>query len=387
MFERWSLFFLTQINESWVFFLPSHCARLALLRVDFLICYSFCFALAMACLVHEKRFRSTFHAIINVLRREARTPSTVLRTMPSQCCTCHAKESSAVDPIAFDEADQLVQLENLTKRVNDEKQSNPELVSSLNRFRTLIRENRGPAPVPLVHVDEPAPMETRVVSDGESTSSSARSWSRSASSSSSSPDLYELPLSRPARSRRRRSRSLSSRPTHNHTISRSRPQIRKRPRPAPKPIKSGTFVFLPYMYKVLGKNRLTDHLMEVGQSMQLKRFFGNVKELSEMEKMCNARIHVLTSTSSAQVNQALENAKKGFKKLTIRNRDATMAMSEEQMGEWVFVRPRRSTAATNVDRLLDDLTDRWEKCLNLKKRQRHDANDSDDSDSPRKRRE
>ena len=365
------------------FFFPSYCARSALFKVLIFVyqpSYSLSSShdrIAMACLAHDKRFRSTFHTIINVLRGENRMPENALRTMPSQCCTCHAKNSSPVDPVAFDESDQLVQLEKLTERVNDHKQSNAELALSLTRFRKLIHENRGPVVVLPVHDDDTELMDEHISTDGEISSSSAYSRSSSASSSCSSLDLYVPPLSRLTRPRVVRLWRPSRLLNRTHTIRRSVLQgSQKIPRP-PKPIKKGTFIFLPYKCKFLDKNRITDHLMQVARAMQLSRFFSRADDLSEWETKYNASIHMLTSKSSARMNQALENAKKGLDKLTIRDRDASVATSEEQAGEWVLVRPKTMAASKNVDELLNDLTDRWEKCLTVEKRQRSVSTDSD----------
>jgi hypothetical protein len=96
---------------------------------------------------------------------------------------------------------------------------------------------------------------------------------------------------------------------------------------------------------------------------------------------------MITPKTSNQVTEALEKAKQGLENLTIRNQKESMILSEKQEGEWILVRskkPLNQTNTANIDQLLDDLTNRWETCLQIKKRKSDEADNSDDSNQKRK---
>ncbi|CAF4461701.1 unnamed protein product, partial [Rotaria magnacalcarata] len=61
----------------------------------------------MSCLVHDKGFRSSFHGVINELRNEARTPVSILQTMPRQCCKCNDENQQTVEPAVMKEQNEL----------------------------------------------------------------------------------------------------------------------------------------------------------------------------------------------------------------------------------------------------------------------------------------
>ncbi|CAF5203773.1 unnamed protein product, partial [Rotaria magnacalcarata] len=76
---------------------------------------------------HDKRFRSSFHSVINELRNEARTPVSILQTMPRQCCKCNDENQQTVEPAVMKEQNELPKLKQLIERINRENQTNPKL--------------------------------------------------------------------------------------------------------------------------------------------------------------------------------------------------------------------------------------------------------------------
>jgi hypothetical protein len=290
----------------------------------------------MSCLAHDKRFCSSFHHIINELRNENRMPVSILRTMPNRCCTCHDENKDIMESVMMKEENQCTKLKNLIERVNREKQTNPKLILSLNRFENLIEQNRGPAPV--LSVQKRAP---------------SSSSSEDSSSSSDSEDTIPMEISKPS--------------------------VRDRKKP-PKPIKNGTFLFLPYETKSKTTRKDSNSLLDVAKTLQRNRFIGRLGHIGLLEKQYDVRINMITPKTSQQVTEALENAKKGLDKLTIHNKNQTMKMSEKKDGEWILIRskkPQKQTnSTTNIEKALEDLTSKWESCLTITKRENDESHDS-----------
>jgi hypothetical protein len=331
----------------------------------------------MSCLVHDKRFRSSFHTVINELRNEKRTPVAVLKTLPHKCCTCNDENNQTVVSVVVKEEDQLVKLKNLIERVNREKQNDPKLILSLNRFKNLINENRGSAPVLPKAASVPSQIKSR---SNDSTSSSdsedtpankcqikpkrtvfSSSSSEESSSSSDSDDIIPMETSQPKTNNKKKQNQREKKPL--------------------KSIKNGTFLFLPYVFEKKTESKKADCLIEVAKELQRKRFLGRNGHIAMLEKQYGVRINMVTPKTSEQVTEALENAKKGLENLTIRNQKQSTGMSKKQDGEWVLVRSKKSEHQTNVvdfDQILDDLTNRWETCLNIKKRKKNESESSDD---------
>jgi hypothetical protein len=303
----------------------------------------------MSCLAHDKRFRSSFHNIINELRNEKRMPVSILRIIPSKCCTCHEENKEPIEPVIMKEENQFVKLTNLIERVNREKQTNPKLILSLNRFENLIDKNRVSAPV----LSE----SSAVQKQNESNSSSADS-----SSSSDSEDITPMEISKPPVRYRKKQKQKVQKP--------------------PKPIKNGTFLFLPYAREGKTGRKESNSLIDVAKTLQLSRFIGRNGHIAVLEKQYGVRINIITPKTSEQVTKALENAKNGLDKLTIHNKKTSMTMAEKQEGEWVLIRskkPQNQTNTTDIEQLLDDLTNQWETCLKIRKRKSDEADNSDNS--------
>jgi len=64
----------------------------------------------MSCLAHDKRFRASFHNIINELRNENRIPVAILRSMPNKCCTCNDENKETIKPVIMKEDNQFIKL-------------------------------------------------------------------------------------------------------------------------------------------------------------------------------------------------------------------------------------------------------------------------------------
>jgi hypothetical protein len=380
-----------------------------LLKVVFLLIRSFSVKQqSMSCLAHDKRFRSLFHNIINELRNENRTPVSIIRIMPSKCCTCNDESKETIEPVIMKEENQLIKLKNLIERVNREKQSNSKLILSLNRFEHLIEENRSPDPVTSelvsghnqekisvlsddsissIDYQELAPSKHQVKSERvDFSSSSDVSSSASHASSSSSDSEDDLPRkhqTKPIKIVFNLSSCTSS--SHVTPMEVSKPNVRSGKKQ--KPIKNGTFLFLPYTFEGKAARKKTDSLLEVAKKLQRSRFIGRNGHVVALEKQYDVRINMITPKTSNQVTEALEKAKQGLENLTIRNQKESMILSEKQEGEWILVRskkPLNQTNTANIDQLLDDLTNRWETCLQIKKRKSDEADNSDDSNQKRK---
>ena len=302
----------------------------------------------MSCLAHDKRFRSSFHNIINELRNEKRMPVDILRTLPNKCCTCNDENKETTESVIMKEENQLMKLNDLIERVNREKQMNSKLYSSLNRFENLIEKYRGPASQSIELKSVPTPKNLR------------RPRLFKDSSSSDSEDSTSMEISETPAGRKKQ---------QNQKISKS--------------IKNGTFLFLPYANEDKMKRKHSDPLLDVAKKLQRDRFIARDGHISQLEKQYNVRINMITNKTSENVTEALERAKKGLENLTIRNKNKAVVLAEKQEGEWVLVRSKKPPNQTNIDdfeQALDDLTNRWESCLTIKKRKGDEADNS-----PRKR--
>jgi hypothetical protein len=298
----------------------------------------------MTCLVHDTHYRSLFHAVVNELRNENRTPVSILRSMPHKCCTCNDIDTITLISVLIHDKDQLIKLKNLINRIEQEKESNPKLVLALNLLENFIKENRGPVPEP---VDNK--MEEGHVSNHCETSSSFLSDSE---------DNVRMNTRKPK-------------------------QKTKQSNKPPKPIKNGTFLFLPYQFE---NEEGSNESLIAAKTLQRGRFIGRNGNIPELENAHDARINMITSKTTEQVTKALEKAKSETGKVIIHNRKDIV---EGEDGEWILIRPKKSPhqnkteTTTDFTALLDDLTSRWKTCLKMKKRQ-HVADDEDEEQSNKK---
>ena len=335
----------------------------------------------MSCLAHDKRFRSSFHNIINELRNEKRMPVEIIRSMPNKCCTCNDENKETIETVIMKEENQFMKLKNLIERVNREKQTNPKLILSLNRFENFINEHRSPTPLlsESLSVSKHKKNHSLSVDNSSSSDSASEDESRiqnsiktrrivrsssSDESSSSSDDEDIMPME-----------------ITKSVVRRGRQQNQKVQIPS-KPIKNGTFLFLPYNTKNTTKGKKPDPLVDVAKTLLLKRFIGRNGHIASLEKQYGVRINMITPKTSKQVMNALEDAKKGLENLTIRNQNGSSTVSESHEGQWVLVRskkPQKKTNPTDFEQALDDLTNRWESCLHIKKRNGDEADNSNDS--------
>jgi hypothetical protein len=301
-------------------------------------------------------------------------PVEIIRTMPNKCCTCNDENKETIEPVIMKEENQFIKLKDLIERVNREKQTNPKLILSLNRFENLINEHRGPPPLLSESLSIPKQKKNHSSSDSDSEDESKiknsiktrmivdSSSSDGSSSSSDDEDITPMEITK-------------------SVVRRGRQQNQKVQKPS-KPIKNGTFLFLPYYTKTSMKGKKPDPLVDVAKTLLLNRFIGRNGHIASLEKQYGVRINMITPKTSKQVMNALEDAKKGLQKLTIRNQNGSSTVPESQEGEWVLVRskkPQKQTNTTDFEQALDDLTNRWESCLHIKKRNGDEADNSDDS--------
>ncbi|CAF3024286.1 unnamed protein product [Rotaria sp. Silwood2] len=154
-----------------------------------------------------------------------------------------------------------------------------------------------------------------------------------------------------------------------------------------KSIKNGTFLFLPYNFDHKAKTGRSDNLLEVAKELQRKQFIVCNGRFSILEKQYGVRINMITSKTSKQITDALENAKKGLENLKIRNQEETIRKSENLEGEWVLIRSKKlqsQTKPADMEQALDDLINRWENCLKIKKRS-YDKQDDSDTPTPKRK--
>ena len=329
----------------------------------------------MSCLVHDKRFRSSFHSIINELRNEKRMPLSIIQTMPRKCCSCNDETKDIIESLVIKEENQFIHLKHLIERINREKQANPKLILSLYRLQNLIEKYQFSDPVLL----KSSSIEKQKHLSSSSGHASCFMTSKDESSknnetekdhkSTAGEDSCSLDVE-------------DSTPMDIYTpIAKCEKQKRRRKRKSSTLIKDGTFLFLPYTVEN-GIEKNSDSLVELAKTLQLHRFITRNGHFPLLEKEYDVHINMMTSKTSKQVTKALENAKIGFENLTIHNRKESMAMSEKLAGEWVLVRSkkvRHETTTINMEQLFDDLINRWENCLKIKKRKQDEEDNFNDS--------
>ncbi|CAF2196477.1 unnamed protein product [Rotaria magnacalcarata] len=312
-------------DEIMACFLPlssCYCASFTFLYAIFHCILTLSQSHTMSCLVHDKRFRSSFHSVINELRNEARTPVSILQTMPRQCCKCNDENQQTVEPAVMKEQNELPKLKQLIERINRENQTNPKLVLSLNLLISFIEKNRSPT----------------LVSSKQNSSSSSNS-----DSSTGSEDNSPMDVSRPIFTRGGKPGRKTLKPNRNTPKSFEK-------------IKSGTFVFLPYVGQVKKKEKHKSCYEILANHLQLQRFMSRNGHIPQLEKQYG-----------------------GFENLKIHNHLETIQNAEQKLGEWVLIRSKKTqkeTKPADVQQALEDLMNRWESCLKVEKRERDDDSDS-----------
>ncbi|CAF1121999.1 unnamed protein product [Rotaria sordida] len=281
----------------------------------------------MACLVHNSRYRSLFHAVINELRNEKRMPASILRTMPRQCCTCNNVDNQTLINVLIDDKDKLINLKNLINQIDRDKKSNPKLVLSLNLLENIIKENRI--------------LDSKLLST--STVDNHISKLDDDNDSSKSEDDHRMDIGR-------------------RRISRKRTK-------SPKPLKDGKFLFLPYKFENKSDFSLS---VDASKTKQRGRFIGRNGYITSLEKQHHVCINMITSKTTEQVTKTLKNAKAGIGNIKIHN---LQDLSKQDDGEWILVRQKKGENQTNtvdIETLLDELTNRWESFFNIQKRKHED---------------
>ncbi len=282
----------------------------------------------MACLVHNSRYRSLFHAVVNELRHENRTPLSILRNMPRKCCTCTDIDKLTLISVLTHDKEILRNLEKLIDQINQDKKNNPKLVLALNRLENFIKENRGPVPT----------ISTTDVEMRDCMSESGDDISM---------DIKRL-------------------------------IVRKQEKP-PKTLKNGTFLFLPYKFADEPNSSV---LLAVAKKLQRGRFLGRNKYIKTTEKQHNVFINMITSKTTEQIKLTLKNARAGIGNVTIHNKEDL----SEDGGEWILVRQKKNADQTNTtdfEALLSELKDRWDSFLKVQKRK--SKFDDDDDECPNKK--
>jgi hypothetical protein len=284
----------------------------------------------MACLVHNPHYRSLFHAVVNELRNEKRTSVHILRNMPNKCCTCKDSDKLTLRSVLIHDTDKLINLKKLYDQIERDKQGNPKLVLSFNRLENFIKENRGIESIVSLTIDR----------------------QRSSSNDSSSESGSRSPMDT------------------------GRPIFGKK---AKKPLKNGTFLFLPYKFD---DKPTDDSLLVVAKNLQRGRFIGRNRYIASLEKQHNVCVNMITSKTTEQIARTLQNAKAGIGNVKIHNQND---VSKEENGEWILVRQKKEMGkqadTTDFEELLDELKNRWDRFLKIKKRK----NDGTSEDSPRKK--
>ncbi|CAF4514416.1 unnamed protein product [Rotaria sp. Silwood2] len=291
----------------------------------------------MACLVHNTRYRSLFHTVVNELRNENRTPACKLRNMPRQCCTCDNPDNQTLISVLIDDKDKLMNLKNLTDQIDRDKNNNSKLVLSLNRLENFIKENR------MSHLNL---LSTSTVDDDMNKSDDD-------------------------------STVFEENQRMNTGKSKSRKETKSR-----RPLKNGTFLFLPY--KFVDKPKL-ESLLEAAKTLQRGRFIGRNGYISSLGKQHKVCIIMVTPETSEQVKRTLQNAKAGIGKVKIHNQKNLLDIED---GEWILVRQKQmkyQADPIDFDALLDKLKKRWERFLKIQKRKTVDKEYHEDEEYPNKK--
>lgn len=304
----------------------------------------------MPCLGHDRRFKSVLQAVSNELRKQEQLSTSTLRTIARQCCSCHNNESDTVDLVAMntnDDNHQWMKIQNLYERIKKIEPTDNQLIRSFNQLEKLIRENR--IEVPMVFPDS-TPIENNMQQQHKD---------------------------------RRRSSSASSM-SDSESKKPKKPEKKPKKKKHSKKIKQGTFIFLPFTVKTTNqrKNTKEDALVQVAKSQQLKRFLGRTAHFGDLAKMFNVQINMIAENTSAQITEALENAKNGMENLKIYQEKYAMNPSKTESGVWVLVRPKKKVETVDVNKVLEEINTRWDNCLTIRKRGiRDDSSDDDDYDA------
>lgn len=285
----------------------------------------------MACLVHNSRYRSLFHGVVNELRHENRTPLSVLRNMPHKCCTCTDIDKLILISVLIHDKEKLHNLEKLINQINRDKSTDPKLVLALNRLENFIKENRGP--VPLI--------------------------------STTNVETHEI---------RPRLISISD---DDAPMDTERPIVKKQKKP-PKPLKNGTFIFLPYKFEDQPKS---DVLLVAAKTLQRGRFFGRNKYIQTIEEQHHVCINMITSKTTEQIKLTLENAKAGTGNVTIHNKEDLLGDD----GEWILVRQKKNEDPTDFEALFNELKNRWDGFLKVQKRKIELDDEEEEEEQPNKK--
>lgn len=233
---------------------------------------------------------------------------------------------------------QIAKLKDLIERIEREKDLNPKLILSFNRFVRLIEQNRGAVVVvkPQVSAEKPKRMNSVSDLDDDDRMDTSRSGIR------------------PAK------KSIKTKKS--------------------KPVTNGTFVFLPYKSDGKNSEENADSYLILARNLQRNGFVGRRGAGVVLANKYGVKISMINTKTSDSVTQALENAKKGFDQLTIHDKKQTLPLSETQAGEWVLIQPKKSSKRSKnlkMDKVVDDLIDRWGKSFRISKR----PVDDDDEDS------
>ncbi|CAF1427467.1 unnamed protein product [Rotaria magnacalcarata] len=209
-------------------------------------------------------------SVINELQNEARTPVSILQTMPRQCCKCNDENQQTVEPAVMKEQNELPKLKQLIERINRENQTNPKLVLSLNLLISFIEKNRSPT----------------LVSSKQNSSSSSNS-----DSSTGSEDNSPMDVSRPIFTRGGKPGRKTLKPS------------RKTPRSLEK-IKCGTFVFC-------HTKNVTEALDNAMKGFENLKIHNHLETIQNAEQKLGEGVLIRSKkpqkeTKSADVQQALE---------------------------------------------------------------------------------
>ncbi|CAF3455860.1 unnamed protein product [Rotaria sp. Silwood2] len=268
----------------------------------------------MACLAHNSRYRSLFHAVVNELRQQNRIPVCKLRNMPRQCCTCNDVGQQTSNSVSIDRKNKLMKLKILTDQIDRDKTNDSKLLLSLYRFKKIRKKNR---------------ISHKYVLSSSTVDKPIRKLDHDSS------DLEEKQSMHTRRCMLRRNRSSNS----------------------PKALKNGRFLYLPYK---LANERKLDSLNEAAKKVQRSRFIGRDGYIASLEKEHSVYINMITLKTTKQIIKTLKNAKAGTGRVIIHNEED---LSEVEDGEWIFVRPRKCKGKGNkvdFDSIMDELTLRWD---------------------------
>lgn len=106
----------------------------------------------MVCFVHDRRFLSQFHAIVNKLRKTNQFTTNTLRQLPNRCCSCREKQQTLVDTelqpllttLDFDALQRICIILDLKQclKTNVSSLPSPSINYAFLPFRTLYPSNK-----------------------------------------------------------------------------------------------------------------------------------------------------------------------------------------------------------------------------------------------------